>query len=209
MIENPDLNHATSTAKRRQGKKPKTLPLSLGNNTCLTNTYVPNQHNNPMIWIVHPYKPYPHQIKHDYPLNLSILISGGKETNWDVLSNGEWSGQSSNLKSARAYDPCRIVVFGLRNVEGPSANVLSVLEHAAIEGESPVRITFGFVSIDLSASRVVWECSPNTGGWSHPKLNIATRPIANKYCEGKVKRTLRRGSKELEIVRREPYQTCD
>jgi hypothetical protein len=32
---------------------------------------------------------YPHQIKHDYPLNLSILISGGKETNWDVLSNGE------------------------------------------------------------------------------------------------------------------------
>ena len=29
------------------------------------------------------------QIKHDYPLNLSILISGGKETNRDALSNGE------------------------------------------------------------------------------------------------------------------------
>jgi hypothetical protein len=26
---------------------------------------------------------------HDYPLNLSILISGGKETNRDALSNGE------------------------------------------------------------------------------------------------------------------------
>ena len=39
------------------------------------------------------------QIRQDYPLNLSILISGGKETNKDSLSNGEWSGTSSNLKS--------------------------------------------------------------------------------------------------------------
>ena len=28
-------------------------------------------------------------IKHDYPLNLSISLSGGKETNKDSLSNGE------------------------------------------------------------------------------------------------------------------------
>ena len=39
------------------------------------------------------------QIRQDYPLNLSILISGGKETNKDSPSNGEWSGTSSNLKS--------------------------------------------------------------------------------------------------------------
>ena len=39
------------------------------------------------------------QIRQDYPLNLSILISGGKETNKDSPSNGEWSGISSNLKS--------------------------------------------------------------------------------------------------------------
>ena len=39
------------------------------------------------------------QIRQDYPLNLSILISGGKETNKDSLSNGEWSGNSSSLKS--------------------------------------------------------------------------------------------------------------
>ncbi len=39
------------------------------------------------------------QIKQDYPLNLSILISGGKETNKDSLSNGEWSGNGSSLKS--------------------------------------------------------------------------------------------------------------
>ena len=31
------------------------------------------------------------------------------------------------------------------------------------------------------------------------------RPIEHKYCEGKVKRTLKRGSKELEIVIRKRY----
>ena len=29
------------------------------------------------------------QLRRDYPPNLSILISGGKETNKDSLSNGE------------------------------------------------------------------------------------------------------------------------
>ena len=29
------------------------------------------------------------EIRRDYPLNLSILLSGGKETNKDSLSNGE------------------------------------------------------------------------------------------------------------------------
>ena len=29
------------------------------------------------------------EVKQDYPLNLSILLSGGKETNKDCLSNGE------------------------------------------------------------------------------------------------------------------------
>jgi len=28
-------------------------------------------------------------MKQDYPLNLSILLSGGKETSKDALSNGE------------------------------------------------------------------------------------------------------------------------
>jgi hypothetical protein len=33
------------------------------------------------------------------------------------------------------------------------------------------------------------------------------RPIAKKYCEGTVKRTLKRESKELEIVKREAKST--
>ena len=41
------------------------------------------------------------------------------------------------------------------------------------------------------------------GGNFHLKLNIGERPIANKYCEGKMKRTLKRELKVLEIVKRE------
>ena len=42
------------------------------------------------------------EIRPDYPLNLSILISGGKETNKDSLSSGERSGKSPapNLSSS-------------------------------------------------------------------------------------------------------------
>ena len=39
------------------------------------------------------------QIKQDYPLNLSILLSGGRENNSDSLSSGERRGKSPNLKS--------------------------------------------------------------------------------------------------------------
>lgn len=38
------------------------------------------------------------------------------------------------------------------------------------------------------------------GGITHPRLNMDGKPIANKYREGKMKRTLKRESKELEAV---------
>jgi len=41
------------------------------------------------------------------------------------------------------------------------------------------------------------------GGKSHLKLNTGKRPIANKYCEGKMKSTLKRRLKELEIAEME------
>jgi len=42
------------------------------------------------------------------------------------------------------------------------------------------------------------------GGILHPRLNIhGGRPIAHKYRKGKMQRTLKRESKELEIVERE------
>jgi hypothetical protein len=41
------------------------------------------------------------------------------------------------------------------------------------------------------------------GGRFHLKLNIVWKPIEKKYIDGKVKRTLKKGLKVLEIVKRE------
>ena len=45
------------------------------------------------------------------------------------------------------------------------------------------------------------------GGKFHLKLNIGGRPIANKYHEGKMKRTLERELKVPEIAEREANRT--
>jgi len=45
------------------------------------------------------------------------------------------------------------------------------------------------------------------GGKFHLKLNNGKKPIANKYREGKMQRTLKRELKVLEIVKREGDNT--
>ena len=45
------------------------------------------------------------------------------------------------------------------------------------------------------------------GGKFHLRLNMGSRPIANKYHEGKVKRTLKRELKVPEIAEREANGT--
>jgi hypothetical protein len=45
------------------------------------------------------------------------------------------------------------------------------------------------------------------GGKFHLMLNIGGRPIANKYREGKMKRTLKRGLKVPETASREAHRT--
>jgi len=40
----------------------------------------------------------------------------------------------------------------------------------------------------------------NKGGIFHQRLNINEKPIVNKYCEGKLKRTLKKEFKEFEVV---------
>ena len=59
------------------------------------------------------------------------------------------------------------------------------------EGESVESGTLGLV--------------PKSGDILLPRLNIDGKPIANKYCEGKVKRTLKRGSKDLKPLRRKQW----
>jgi hypothetical protein len=73
------------------------------------------------------------QVRRDYPLSLSISISGGKETYKDSPSSGERTGKSPALESVGPA--VRIVVWRsvLRGGPGPSP-----LEGGAGEGESPV-----------------------------------------------------------------------
>ena len=56
-----------------------------------------------------------------------------------------------------------------------------------------------FSTIESSCLRVQLKA----GGKFHLKLNISKRPIANKYREGKMQRTLKRELKGLEIAERE------
>ena len=59
---------------------------------------------------------------------------------------------------------------------------------------------------DILESRTL-EVVCKLGGNFLPKLNIGLRPIANKYREGKMKRTLERELKVPEIAKREANET--
>ena len=80
------------------------------------------------------------------------------------------------------------------------------MEWDAIEGESPVGHESAVRLMSSSESRVAWDCSPKVGGKLHLRLNNGERPIANKYREGKMKRTLKRESKVRETVKREALE---
>lgn len=86
------------------------------------------------------------RIGQGYPLNLSISVSGGKETNRDCPSSGERSGNSPDLKSGPppARGGARVAAWRGRAAGPPRAGPLearrpSPLERGAAEGESPVR----------------------------------------------------------------------
>ena len=128
------------------------------------------------------------QIRRGDPPNLSISISGGRETNQDSPSNGERSGNSSSRQSL--------------------ASIASELwpAEAGAPDATPPKLTWKGTS-----ERVIAPCAagsrraatvfgesgclgvqPKVGGKLHLKPNSGTRPIANKYREGKVKSTLER-----------------
>lgn len=73
------------------------------------------------------------QVRRDYPLSLSISISGGKETNKDSPSNGERTGNSPSLESVGFA--VRIVAWRSVLSGGPGP---SPLEWGTREGDSPV-----------------------------------------------------------------------
>ena len=80
------------------------------------------------------------------------------------------------------------------------------LEESIREGENPVSSAALHVRRAFIESRTL-EVVRKMGGNFLLKLNIDPRPIANKYREGKVKRTLERELKVPEIAEREANET--
>ena len=148
-------------------------------------------------------RPHRPELRLDYPLNLSILVSGGIETEQDPLSNGERTGVSSHLKAG----PSGPRVLMCRHGSSGAAGV-SPLATGVTEGEIPVchshrpRVR----TMPSESCSLRWE--RKAGGTFHPKLNTDSRPIANKYREGKVQSTLKRGLNVPEIAVMQAYETC-
>ena len=82
------------------------------------------------------------------------------------------------------------------------------MEQGIIEGDNPVSLCPA-LPYDLGVQRVgLFGTAAKMGGKFHlKKLNITERPIANKYREGKMKRTLKRELKVREM-KREAIQRC-
>ncbi|KRY65154.1 hypothetical protein T4B_2403 [Trichinella pseudospiralis] len=117
------------------------------------------------------------QIRRDYPLNLSISISGGKETKTNSPSSGERNEKSPYTEVGEQCCSSTFVGsldWGFRAGAGPITNGLLCMVSRRFVESGCLRL------------------QPKAGGKSHPRLNIRTRPIANKYREGKLKRTLKR-----------------
>ena len=98
------------------------------------------------------------QIRRDNPLNLSILLSGGKETNKDSLSSGERRGKSPapNPRPAGGRGKC-----GVRKTACPvSLGGLSPSDRGSARGRCEAGNGPRRAGVRSSRSRVVWECSP-------------------------------------------------
>ena len=115
--------------------------------------------------------------------NWNILVPAGKENNNDSPSSGERTGKSPNHSC-----------YGMDGVVGPRRCKRSCeknsLERLTRDGDSPVfearrSIVVSWVARNTRNS--AWICR------DHPvRLNTPERPIANQYCEGKVKSTSNR-----------------
>ena len=64
----------------------------------------------------------------------------------------------------------------------------SPLEEGSTEGDTPVCLALGACTYESSCLGLQLKA----GGKFHRKLNIGGRPIAHKYREGKMQRTLKR-----------------
>ena len=81
----------------------------------------------------------------------------------------------------------------------------SSLRQRDTEGHIPVHCPTVVVPRSVFVESCCLGLQHKSGGNAHPELNTCERPIAKKYREGKMKRTLKRELKVLEIVGREAF----
>ena len=136
------------------------------------------------------------QIRRDYPPDLSILISGGKENNRDSPSSGERTGKSPSPNPAAHFCAAArmgVVAYGPASLPGRTRRSKSPLNGAM--ARRWCQASRGRRSVPGSDRAFESGClrvQPEAGGKLHLRLNTATRPIVYKYREGKLKRTLKR-----------------
>ena len=126
------------------------------------------------------------QIRPDYPLSLSILISRGKEINKDSQSKGKLSENISSLKSPLLAT----TNHSLKKCLQAGCTVLKLLGTAHHRGWQSRMPNIVHQPRSPIYELGCFEMQPKMGG-KLLKLNIGTRPILNKYCQGKMKSTLK------------------
>ena len=83
------------------------------------------------------------------------------------------------------------------------------MEQDVIEGENPVPGLADQLHVKCLDESSCLGMQLKMGGKFHLKLNIGERPIANKYREGKMKRTLKRELKYVKLLKGKRLQTAD
>ena len=126
------------------------------------------------------------------------------------MKRKDTKAQAENLCCGNAAQRCSVISWGVRSKHWYTlpCGSLKMVKHAWKSTAERVRLPYaeaewGRASTHSVRSQVAWECSLKRGGILHLRLNIDERPIANKYREGKMKRTLKREFKELEVVEME------
>ena len=126
------------------------------------------------------------------------------------MKRKDTKAQAENLCCGNAAQRCSVISWGVRSKHWYTlpCGSLKMVKHAWKSTAERVRLPYaeaewGRTSTHSVRSQVAWECSLKRGGILHLRLNIDERPIANKYREGKMKRTLKREFKELEVVEME------
>lgn len=136
-----------------------------------------------------------------YSLNLSILVSGGKEANWDPQSSGERNGgcPSTNPLRMSRVEICRPLLLSRCRFIMLFGKSLHWRRNTCYEAFGDWDDAFGVV---------LFGCRALNGGFFHRRLNMHKWAIVKKYHEGKLKSTSKGGLKGSENVEVEVSWLC-